>query len=644
MDDLAAIWRARMMVARLCALLELPRRRRRARRGWRRSMAAAMSRTPPIRRAAAPRPRRSPPWSRAGERRVLECVVIGPGPEVITPCGGCRQRLREFAAGRPADPSLRSRRRCIAPSPWASCCRCRSARSISDQAMIDVDRRADRARGLRAEGRGRAGLGPGRLRRGGRRPIATIPYAELPGFPPTARRQPCRPAGAGRGRADAGRRAAGPRALLRARPGRRDEAGAIRAMAALGCETLLQTNAAGSLRARHAAGRADGDHRPHQLHRRQSRCSARPGNGRFVDMADAYDPAAAEQRWRRRRRADVVCQRASISGSAARASRRRPRSAPRARWAPMPSACRRCRRRSSPAMPGMKVAAPVADDQLRRRHDRRARSATTRPWRWRGEAAGKVRRLLRRLPRGLLLERHAAAGDHPQEARRRGAERRGDRLRRARHRRRQPERGPGRGLRHGGVLPRHDARRERVALTLGLTRSGVTLDWDDLDLPGPVIDKHSTGGVGDKVSLMLAPIVAACGGFVPMISGRGLGHTGGTLDKLAADLGLRRCSPTSRTFRRVVREVGCAIIGQTDDLAPADRRLYARARRHGDRRIDPADRELDPVQEDRRRARRAGDGREMRLGRLLRHRGDGARAGARAWSRSPTMRACRRRR
>ncbi len=114
---------------------------------------------------------------------------------------------------------------------------------------------------------------------------------------------------------------------------------------------------------------------------------------------------------------------------------------------------------------------------------------------------------------------------------------------------------------------------ERVAMTLGLVRSGVTLDWNDLDLPGPIIDKHSSGGVGDKVSLMLAPIVAACGAFVPMISGRGLGHTGGTLDKLSAISGYET-QPEIATFRRVVREVGCAIIGQTDNLAPADRRLY----------------------------------------------------------------------
>ena len=112
---------------------------------------------------------------------------------------------------------------------------------------------------------------------------------------------------------------------------------------------------------------------------------------------------------------------------------------------------------------------------------------------------------------------------------------------------------------------------ERVALTRAMTASGTVLAWD---LPGPVLDKHSTGGVGDTVSLVLAPAVAACGGFVPMISGRGLGHTGGTLDKLDAIPGYVS-QPDLETFRRVVREVGCAIIGQTADLAPADRRLYA---------------------------------------------------------------------
>jgi thymidine phosphorylase len=113
---------------------------------------------------------------------------------------------------------------------------------------------------------------------------------------------------------------------------------------------------------------------------------------------------------------------------------------------------------------------------------------------------------------------------------------------------------------------------ERVALTLAMMRSGTVLSWDDLD--GPVVDKHSTGGVGDTVSLMLAPAVAACGAYVPMISGRGLGHTGGTLDKMASIPGYA-AMPDRELFREVVRQVGCAIIGQTDDLAPADKRLYA---------------------------------------------------------------------
>ncbi|MCC7049795.1 MAG: thymidine phosphorylase [Alphaproteobacteria bacterium] len=115
---------------------------------------------------------------------------------------------------------------------------------------------------------------------------------------------------------------------------------------------------------------------------------------------------------------------------------------------------------------------------------------------------------------------------------------------------------------------------ERVALTMAMARSGRTIDWKPLVLPGPILDKHSSGGVGDKVSLILAPIVAACGGFVPMISGRGLGHTGGTLDKLDTIPGYNS-RPDIPTFQRVVRETGAAIIGQTADLAPADRRLYA---------------------------------------------------------------------
>jgi thymidine phosphorylase len=115
---------------------------------------------------------------------------------------------------------------------------------------------------------------------------------------------------------------------------------------------------------------------------------------------------------------------------------------------------------------------------------------------------------------------------------------------------------------------------ERIALTRAMTRSGTVLDWSALDLPGPVLDKHSTGGVGDKVSLVLAPLVAACGGVVPMIAGRGLGHTGGTIDKLESIPGYR-AQPDLALFRAAVAGTGCAIVGQTPDLAPADRRFYA---------------------------------------------------------------------
>jgi thymidine phosphorylase len=121
------------------------------------------------------------------------------------------------------------------------------------------------------------------------------------------------------------------------------------------------------------------------------------------------------------------------------------------------------------------------------------------------------------------------------------------------------------------VFFRGMAREEAVGLTLAMRDSGTVLDWQ---LSGPVMDKHSTGGIGDNVSLMLAPMLAAAGGFVPMISGRGLGHTGGTLDKLDAVPGYAT-QPGLDLFRRTVAEAGCAIIGQTADLAPADKRLYA---------------------------------------------------------------------
>ncbi len=115
---------------------------------------------------------------------------------------------------------------------------------------------------------------------------------------------------------------------------------------------------------------------------------------------------------------------------------------------------------------------------------------------------------------------------------------------------------------------------ERVAFTLAMRDSGQVLEWRSLNLPGPVVDKHSTGGVGDVVSLMLGPMIAACGGFVPMISGRGLGHTGGTLDKFDSIPGYSTV-PDPELFRKVVKDVGVAIIGQTAQLAPSDKRFYS---------------------------------------------------------------------
>ena len=114
--------------------------------------------------------------------------------------------------------------------------------------------------------------------------------------------------------------------------------------------------------------------------------------------------------------------------------------------------------------------------------------------------------------------------------------------------------------------------KETSDLTIAMRDSGDVLRWDDID--GPIVDKHSSGGVGDKISLMLAPMLAACGAYCPMISGRGLGHTGGTLDKFDSIPGYQT-SPSNELFRNTVKTVGCAIIGQTANLAPADKKIYA---------------------------------------------------------------------
>ncbi|MEH8022054.1 thymidine phosphorylase [Rheinheimera metallidurans] len=114
---------------------------------------------------------------------------------------------------------------------------------------------------------------------------------------------------------------------------------------------------------------------------------------------------------------------------------------------------------------------------------------------------------------------------------------------------------------------------EIVALTLAMRDSGTVFNWQG-KLNGPVVDKHSTGGVGDKVTLMLAPMVAACGAFMPSIAGRGLGHTGGTVDKLEAIPGYN-CTQSLDKIQQLLPKLGCVIVGQSSQLAPADRRLYA---------------------------------------------------------------------
>ncbi|MCV2893246.1 thymidine phosphorylase [Lentibacter sp. XHP0401] len=122
-----------------------------------------------------------------------------------------------------------------------------------------------------------------------------------------------------------------------------------------------------------------------------------------------------------------------------------------------------------------------------------------------------------------------------------------------------------------GVVLSKLTHEDSVALTLAMRDSGDVTEWD---LPAPVIDKHSTGGIGDCVSLLLAPALAACGGYVPMVSGRGLGHTGGTLDKLESIPGFKTALSMSR-FRQTVRDNGLAIVSASPTLAPADKRLYA---------------------------------------------------------------------
>ncbi len=137
---------------------------------------------------------------------------------------------------------------------------------------------------------------------------------------------------------------------------------------------------------------------------------------------------------------------------------------------------------------------------------------------------------------------------------------------------------------------------ETATLTGAMVRSGSTLDWSDL--PGPVVDKHSTGGVGDKTSLVLLPLAAACGVYVPMMSGRGLGHTGGTLDKVESIPGFR-VGLSLEELRQAVRNVGAALVSQTQEIAPADKASVCLARRDRNGGKRGAHLRVDHEQEDR---------------------------------------------
>ena len=398
----------------------------------------------------------------------------------------------------------------------------------------------------------------------------------------------------------------------------------VRALAAAGAEVLVLTNAAGSLRPEVGPGRlmAIADHINLTGHNPLIGPNDDAIGPRFPSLSGAYDPALLADLHASAAELDIDLARGRLPRrQRARASRPRPRSAPSAPWAPTRSACRPSTRRSSPATPVCgwlpsrpSPTSPKGMSDVPLSHEQTLTDAGAR--RRRPRAAARVLRReagMTLLAQEVIRRKRDGAALSAEEIDWLVA-----------------------GITDGSIS---DAQvgalamaivingmggDERVALTGAMTRSGEVLQWD---LDRPVLDKHSTGGVGDKVSLLLAPIVAACGGAVPMISGRGLGHTGGTLDKLDSIPGYET-APDARALRR--RRARGGLRDHRPDRRPRPGRPPAlrHPRRHRHGRVDPAHRRLDPLQEARRRARRARDGRQGRLGRLPARARPGPRAGA----------------
>ena len=486
--------------------------------------------------------------------------------------------------------------------PWASCC---PGRSDAGRSSVNLGRAARRRRARVGPRRGRrCGGGPGRGRLRG---AARLSAADRRGHA---------------GRAVLGRIGGVPVAVLQGRAhlyegGSLDALRApVRALRAAGASVLVLTNAAGSLRPEVGPGSlmAITDH----INMTGVNLLAGPNDDsigpRFPSLRDAYDPALLASLRASAARAGDCARRGRVPGGQ-RAELRDAGRDPR-----LPRDGRRRGRdvdgpgddRRPPLRPAGRRR--VGDHEPRRGHDRRAASATSRRSARRRTAPATSPGCCSTSSRGSPADPMLTA--ELIRRKRDGVELSAEEIASLVS-----------GIADGTVTDaqvgalamaivwRGMSAAERVALTGAMTRSGDVLDWSDAGLSGPVLDKHSTGGVGDKVSLLLAPIVAACGAFVPMISGRGPRAHGRHARQARVDPGVRGRRRRPIGCARSVARVGCAIVGQTGSPRAGRPPAVRDPRRHRDRRVDPADRRLDPVEEARRRARRAGDGRQVRLGR-----------------------------